>query len=214
MPAAEDCFLEPTYELPTFLIKPVQRICKYHLILEVSVAATSRAVAFTHRISCSLFQQLLKRSSPDAPYLEELREGYTIIKGVADRVNETRRLQENAQIVQELSARVEDWKGHNVHSFGHLLLSDVFMVAKGDSEREYHVYLFEKILLCCKEVLPNVNKKNSKSNSLLKQKSGSVSGPAGAKKTPKNSLLLKGRIFINNVTGAFAGNKAGGEYFS
>ncbi len=36
MPGSEDCFLEPAYELPAFLIKPVQRICKYHLILEVS----------------------------------------------------------------------------------------------------------------------------------------------------------------------------------
>ncbi|KDN53627.1 hypothetical protein K437DRAFT_3872 [Tilletiaria anomala UBC 951] len=183
MPNTEDCYLEPVYELPTFLIKPVQRICKYHLILD----------------------SLIKRSAPDAPYLDELRDGYSIIKGVADRVNETRRLQENAQLVQELSTRVEDWKGHNILTFGHLLLSDVFMVAKGDTDREYHVYLFEKILLCCKEVQPNVNKKNSKSNSLLKQKSGQMQQPGGKKS--KTTLLLKGRIFINNVTGAFANNK-------
>ncbi len=141
--------------------------------------------------------------------MEELRQGYQIIKAVADRVNETRRLQENAQIVQELSQRVEDWKGHNIQTFGHLLLSDVFMVAKGDTEREYHVYLFEKILLCCKEVLPSVGKKQSKSNSLLKQKNG-VPPPLAGKKA-KTTLLLKGRIFINNVTGAASPNKASCE---
>lgn len=107
-------------------------------------------------------------------------------------------------MVKELESRVEDWKGHNINTFGSLLLEDVFMVAKSDTEREYHVFLFEKILLCCKEVLPNNPKKNSKSNSLLKQKL-----PPGKKS--KTTLQLKGRIFINNVTGAFSHNKMGGE---
>lgn len=182
---AEDCYLEPSYELPTFLIKPVQRICKYPLLLE----------------------QLLKKTPEEAPYLPELVDGLQCIRRITDKVNETSRLQENIQIVRDLQARVEDWKGHTIATFGNLLLSDVFMVSKSDTEREYHVYLFEKILLCCKEVLPNTSKKNSKSNSLLKQKHSVTPTPPGKK--PRTTLQLKGRIFINNVTNAIPNNKVG-----
>lgn len=177
LPGAEGCYLDPAYELPAFLIKPVQRICKYPLLLE----------------------QLLKKSDPAGPYYDELKEGLAIVQRGAAEVNEVRRQQENLQLERDLYARVEDWKGHFVDTFGRLLLVDFFMVAKGDAEREYHVYLFEKILLCCKDSpLPPV-KKNSKANSLLKQKTTSISG-----KKPKPPLQLKGRIFINNVTAAIA----------
>ena len=183
MPSAQGCYLDPAYELPTFMIKPVQRICKYPLLLE----------------------QLLKKTPEDAPPYSELEDGLEVMRRITDKVNETSRLQENAQLVKELEWRVEDWKGHNIKTFGLLLLSDVFMVAKSDTEREYHVYLFEKILLCCKEITPAAQKKSSKNNSLLKQKGGPAS-TAGGKKA-KTTLQLKGRIFINNVTGAFANSK-------
>lgn len=184
MPSAEGCYLDPAYELPTFMIKPVQRICKYPLLLE----------------------QLLKKTSDDAPRYQELQNGLEVMRRITDKVNETSRLQGNAQLVKELEFRVEDWKGHNIKTFGLLLLSDVFMVAKSDTEREYHVYLFEKILLCCKELAPAAQKKSNKNNSLLKQKNGLGAATAGGKK-PKTTLQLKGRIFINNVTGAFANSK-------
>lgn len=196
MPAAEGCYLDPSYELPTFLIKPVQRICKYPLLLE----------------------SLLKKTPQDAPYYQELVDGLQVIRRITDKVNETRRLQENIQLWRDLEARVEDWKGHNINTFGSLLLSDIFMVSKSETEREYHVYLFEKILLCCKEIMPNQPKKNSKSNSLLKQKSTVTPTPPGKK--PRTTLQLKGRIFINNVTSAISNSKvsavlgagAGGQY--
>ncbi|CBQ71165.1 related to CDC24-GTP/GDP exchange factor for Cdc42p [Sporisorium reilianum SRZ2] len=183
MPLAQGCYLDPAYELPTFMIKPVQRICKYPLLLE----------------------QLLKKTPEDAPRYQELEDGLEVMHRITDKVNETSRLQENAQLVKELEWRVEDWKGHNIKTFGLLLLSDVFMVAKSDTEREYHVYLFEKILLCCKELAPAAQKKSSKNNSILKQKGGPASA-AGGKKA-KTTLQLKGRIFINNVTGVFANSK-------
>ncbi|SPO36813.1 related to CDC24 - GTP/GDP exchange factor for Cdc42p [Pseudozyma flocculosa] len=183
LPCAEGCYLDPAYELPAFMIKPVQRICKYPLLLE----------------------QLLKKTSKEAPRYGELEEGLQVIRRITDNVNETSRLQENAQLVKELEWRVEDWKGHNIKTFGQLLLSDTFMVAKSDTEREYQVYLFEKILLCCKEVVPNNAKKGGKNASLLKQK-GAPALSAKDKRS-KTMLQLKGRIFINNVTGAFVNNK-------
>ncbi|CAO1616081.1 unnamed protein product [Parajaminaea phylloscopi] len=174
LPAGEGCYLDPAYELPAFLIKPVQRICKYPLLLE----------------------QLLKKSDPQGPYYDELKEGLAVVQRGAAKVNEVRREQENIQIVADLYSRVDDWKGHHLETFGNLLLSETFMVAKGETEREYLVYLFDRILLCCKEVNVAPGKKPAKSNSLLKQRTNSI----GAPKRAKTSLQLKGRIFVLNVT--------------
>ncbi|WFD25359.1 Guanine nucleotide exchange factor for Cdc42p [Malassezia nana] len=196
LPGAQNAYLEPTYELPTYLIKPVQRICKYPLLLE----------------------QLLKTIPADAPQQDELQQALDIIRRITDKVNEKRRLQENAQLVTELERRVEDWKGHSLKTFGTLLLSDTFTVAKGDSEREFCVYLFERILLCCKDLgawLPSTSssalppmgvsvglpgRSRSKSGPRLRSRANSVSdaGAAG-RRDSQAPLQLKGRIFLNNI---------------
>lgn len=92
--------------------------------------------------------------------------------------------------MQDLIRRVEDWKGHDPHQFGNLLLHENFFVMKSDSTREYNVFLFERIILCCRET-GSSGKKSSKSSSMLKKPQKKVS-----------TLQLKGRIFINNVTAA------------
>jgi cell division control protein 24 len=179
--------IHPKSELPAFLIKPVQRICKYPLLLE----------------------QLVKRCPPDHEFYKELTEGATSSKRIADKVNEAQRRAENVGTVKLLEHRVEDWKGHALSNFGELLLDDVFMVTKSDVDREYHVFLFEKIILCCKDATaPPTNKKVGKSNSILKKTPTAqptpslLSGGAAAAKRKTTPLLLKGRIFLNNVTQA------------
>ncbi|KAI0305525.1 Dbl homology domain-containing protein [Multifurca ochricompacta] len=173
-------------ELPAFLIKPVQRICKYPLLLD----------------------QLLKKSSPtDYPHYEELKAGSAAAKRITDKINESQRRAENLQTVQNLASRVDDWKGHHVSQFGELLLEDIFIVTKSEVDREYHVFLFERIILCCKEdaLAGNNNKKAGKSNSILKKPQASgppLSGSAGSSKKKMTPLLLKGRIYLNNVTDA------------
>ncbi|PLW25182.1 hypothetical protein PCASD_22400 [Puccinia coronata f. sp. avenae] len=171
--------LDPNYELPTFLIKPVQRICKYPLLL----------------------QQLVKHTNSAGPYFNELKEGLASITRVTDAVNETTRQRENELAVNDLKERVEDWKGHELVTFGQLVLEDTFTVVKNDSEREYHVYLFERIILCCKEVGIKLDKKASKQSMSLK-KNSQINNPHinGGKR--KNTQQLKGRIFIANVMSA------------
>jgi cell division control protein 24 len=174
-------------ELPAFLIKPVQRICKYPLLLD----------------------SLIKASSPtEYPYYDELKAGSAAAKRITDKINEAQRRAENLQTVKHLEGRIEDWKGHHLSNFGDLLLDDVFLVTKSEVDREYHVFLFEKIILCCKEALlppPNGRQKGGKTNSLLKKQSVaplSMSGGPGQTKKKNTPLLLKGRIFLNNVTQA------------
>lgn len=148
--------IEPTYELQSFLIKPVQRVCKYPLLV----------------------QQLVKNTSSSAPAVTGLADGLAAIQRVASKVNETRRLQENQQIVQELRERVVDWRGIvNVDKqCGALMLHDRVMVRhKSDTPRQVQVYLFEKMLLVCKDV------------------------PKKAKKKSLQAILLAGLINISNI---------------
>jgi cell division control protein 24 len=159
-------------------------------------------------------QQLLKTLSPATyPHFDELKKGSEAAKRITDKINEAQRRAENEETVKSLATRIDDWKGHHLGNFGELLLDNVFTVTKSDIDREYHVFLFEKIILCCKEVLPgqqNGNKKPSKNGSILKKQASTQTAmngaAAAAASTPnqrKNSpLLLKGRIFLGNVTQA------------
>ena len=189
-------------ELPAFLIKPVQRICKYPLLLEVGHITIS---LFHISYLLSFQQSLLKAAAnSDYPFLDELKKGNDAAKRITERINEAQRRSENLQTIASLETRVEDWKGHHLSNFGELILDDIFMVMKMDIDREYHVFLFEKIILCCKEVLPasagGSTRKGSKSNSILKKQPAVLPGGLGPPRKKTTPLLLKGRIFLNNVT--------------
>ncbi|KAJ3195575.1 hypothetical protein HK101_011718, partial [Irineochytrium annulatum] len=154
--------LIPPHMLQSYLIKPVQRVCKYPLLL----------------------QELIKLSKDtDYPFMDELKAGLDSIKRVTERVNEQKRVEENRNTKNQLSEKVEDWKGLNPADFGELLLADQFPMSSNEVEREYMLYLFEKILLCCKAV--DKAKKKSKK--------------AGA---DKDAVVysLKGNIYINSIT--------------
>jgi cell division control protein 24 len=148
-----------------------------------------------------LSQSLLKNTPQDHQYHNELKAGLDSIQRVTEKVNEEKRRKDNLQSVSDLANRVEDWKGHDIASFGELLLQETFIVIKSENEREYNVYLFERIILCCKEV-GATGKKDKKSNSILKR-------PPSQR---INKLQLKGRIFVNNITGATQVNHRSGSY--
>ena len=156
--------MECAYELPSFLIKPIQRICKFPLLLN----------------------DIIKNSKLDEhnPLLKELQLGLKSIKKATDRVNEVKRKQDNLTVKEDLEKRVEDWKGHDPSSFGDLLLNDKFEMLVNDSQRELIVYLFERIVLCVKEV-----------------QSTSVLRAFKQKSPPKSFFQIKGRIWIGNVSG-------------
>lgn len=160
-------------QLTAFLIKPVQRITKYPLLMK----------------------DMIKHTDPAIAEEQQLPAGLEAIERIAVATNEATRRIENQKVVDDLEGRVEDWKGHKLEHFGDLMLHGQFSVTKGDqrgdTEREYYIYLFERILLCCKEV--GANKKQGKTMSMAK-------GTKGAPPKKKTMLQLKGRIFMQNVT--------------
>jgi cell division control protein 24 len=138
-----------------------------------------------------------------------LKRGSDAAKRITDKINEAQRRAENELTVKSLHSRIDDWKGHHLENFGELLLDDIFVVTKSDIDREYHVFLFEKIILCCKEALampPNGRPKVGKSNSILKKQPAppplTLPGGVGQPVKKTTPLLLKGRIFLGNVTQA------------
>ncbi|KAJ3363384.1 hypothetical protein GGF32_004378 [Allomyces javanicus] len=140
--------MEPQYEVQSFLIKPIQRICRYPLLLN----------------------ELIKKTKPHpelAHLLGDLQDGLLSMKRAADAVNEARRRQENRRMRDVLRHQVEDWKGQDIETFGDLLLYDRFVMRIQDFDRDFAIFLFDKIMLCCKELAPAPKP----SSTLLKRKS-------------------------------------------
>ncbi|KAJ2782722.1 Guanine nucleotide exchange factor for Cdc42p [Coemansia javaensis] len=149
--------IEPHYELPSMLIKPVQRICKYPLMVD----------------------ELSKYYDKDTAIYAELREGMQAVNSVAQAVNEAERREGNLAVVRDLEGRVEDWKGYSITSFGDLHLHDSFVMSTTGVERVLMIYLFENILICCKEVSEKEKRRTQRHRS--------------------NALQLKGRIFLFSI---------------
>jgi hypothetical protein len=72
--------------------------------------------------------------------------------------------------------------------------------------KQYTIYLFERILLCCKEVAPN----KSKDKIMGAPKDKKDKKDKKSKESSKNmKLQLKGRIFMTNVTEVVSLGKQG-----
>ncbi|KAL1297214.1 hypothetical protein AAFC00_004780 [Neodothiora populina] len=163
-----------------FLMKPFQRLSKYPLLLN----------------------ELFRKGDYDEERKEDLLLGKECATTILTRTNTAIENEDKLEAVEELKGRVEDWKGHRVDGFGSLLLFGTYTVLKSDSapgkdqEREYHIYFFESILLCCKDIDRNKPKNKMSSRPLVDKKG-------------KPKMQLKGRIFMQNVTDIIKASKSG-----
>ncbi|KAH8157744.1 hypothetical protein CIB48_g10495 [Xylaria polymorpha] len=165
--------------LDGFLLKPMQRLAKYPLLLK----------------------DLLKRGEdPNPENRADLVKGIEAAERVLKQADEAVNRDLLDEALEELKGRVDDWKMHKVEGFGKLLLHGVYAVITGrsDQEKDYEIYLFNNILLCCKEVQPNKSKDK-------KDKNKSAAKP----RNKNNKLQLKGRIFMTNVTEVISFAKPG-----
>ncbi|KAJ6558228.1 Dbl homology domain-containing protein, partial [Mycena capillaripes] len=114
--------------LPTFLVWPVSRVCKYPLLIKCLLQVCS---ADTYR------------------HYDELKSAVAAVGRVTDRLSDAQLKADNEQTVVSLWRRVADWRGLQADTFGAFLLDDVFVVSRADVKRQYHVFLFEGIILFC-----------------------------------------------------------------
>lgn len=184
-----DLIIKNKLELQSFLYKPVQRLCRYPLLLKE-----------------------LLHASQDVTCSRELEMALGISKEIARSINENQRRTENHEVVKKLYSRVINWKGYRIAKFGELLYFDKVFISTSNSsepEREFEVYLFEKIIILFSEVIPkkstslSLKKKQTNSgSSLTLNLTGSLNG-SGSNATaggPEPKLDLRGRIMIANLT--------------
>ncbi|XP_054282054.1 uncharacterized protein LOC128999515 isoform X2 [Macrosteles quadrilineatus] len=119
--------LHHTLPLGSYLLKPVQRILKYHLLL----------------------QNIVKQSSPDTPGYSDIVNALSTMTAIAHHINEMKRRHEHAVRVQEIQSLLLGWQGEDLTTFGELCAEGTFRVSGAKALR--HVFLFDQILLITKK---------------------------------------------------------------
>lgn len=194
--------LDPGFELQSYIIKPIQRLCKYPLLLK----------------------ELIKHSSDsnsDYNY-NELIMANQAMKEVANKVNEAQRRAENVGYLQSLIERVQNWRGFNLRDQGELLYHGLVAVRDIDTEKEYVAYLFERIIFffvengSANEKDRSKDKKRRELLSNRKKSSSSVTSASTANlleslnsAKDKTQLELKGRVYISEIYNLSSSNQFG-----
>ncbi|XP_068194698.1 pleckstrin homology domain-containing family G member 3 isoform X2 [Antennarius striatus] len=113
--------------LGSYLLKPVQRILKYHLLL----------------------QEIAKHFDSDEEGYEVIQEAIDTMTGVAWYINDMKRKHEHAVKVQEIQSLLINWKGPDLTTYGELVLEGTFHVLRAKNTRT--LFLFERMLLITKK---------------------------------------------------------------
>ncbi|XP_051909193.1 pleckstrin homology domain-containing family G member 3-like [Hippocampus zosterae] len=118
--------LQRPLPLGTYLLKPVQRILKYHLLL----------------------QEIAKHFDPEEEGYEVVEEAIVTMTGVAWYINDMKRKHEHAVRLQEVQSLLLNWKGPDLTTYGELVLEGTFKVRRAKTERT--LFLLERVLLISK----------------------------------------------------------------
>lgn len=190
--------IDPGFELQSFIIKPIQRLCKYPLLLKEFLKTYNDSV--------------------DATYYNELLLANAAMKEVANQVNEAQRRSENVGFLHNLLDRVKNWRGFNLRDQGDLLYHSPVSIKDGDSDKEYVAYLFDKIIFFFIESVPVDKQKEKKKRELLSSRKKSNSNVSGSTANLLESLSgardsttleLKGRVYISEIYNIQSANLQG-----
>ncbi|XP_047429441.1 pleckstrin homology domain-containing family G member 3 isoform X3 [Mugil cephalus] len=118
--------LKRSLPLGSYLLKPVQRILKYHLLL----------------------QEIAKHFDPEEEGYEVVEDAIYTMTGVAWYINDMKRKHEHAVRLQEVQSLLLNWKGPDLTTYGELVLEGTFKVPRAKNERT--LFLFDRMLLITK----------------------------------------------------------------
>ncbi|XP_019618737.1 PREDICTED: pleckstrin homology domain-containing family G member 1-like isoform X2 [Branchiostoma belcheri] len=120
--------LKHNLPLGAYLLKPVQRVLKYHLLL----------------------QDIANNYEGEDGGHSTIKEALDTMTQVAHHINEMKKKHEDMLYVQEIQSQLSGWDGHDLTTYGELLLEGSFRMSRARNER--HLYLFEKMLLVTKKL--------------------------------------------------------------
>ncbi|XP_026196936.1 pleckstrin homology domain-containing family G member 3 isoform X2 [Anabas testudineus] len=118
--------LKCSLPLGSYLLKPVQRILKYHLLL----------------------QEIVKHFDPEEEGYEVVEDAIYTMTAVAWYINDMKRKHEHAVRLQEVQSLLLNWKGPDLTTYGELVLEGTFKVYRAKNERT--LFLFDRMLLITK----------------------------------------------------------------
>ncbi|KAM6961307.1 pleckstrin homology domain-containing family G member 3-like [Aplochiton taeniatus] len=113
--------------LGSYLLKPVQRILKYHLLL----------------------QEIARHYDPEEQGYEVVQEAIDTMTAVAWYINDMKRRHEHAVRQQEIQSLLINWKGPDLTTYGELVLEGSFPVQRAKNGRT--LFLFDRMLLITKK---------------------------------------------------------------
>ncbi|XP_075860080.1 pleckstrin homology domain-containing family G member 3 isoform X8 [Microcebus murinus] len=119
--------LQHSLPLGSYLLKPVQRILKYHLLL----------------------QEIAKHFDEEEDGFEVVEDAIDTMTCVAWYINDMKRRHEHAVRLQEIQSLLINWKGPDLTIYGELVLEGTFRVHRVRNERTF--FLFDKTLLITKK---------------------------------------------------------------
>ncbi|XP_068938477.1 LOW QUALITY PROTEIN: pleckstrin homology domain-containing family G member 3 [Petaurus breviceps papuanus] len=119
--------LQHSLPLGSFLLKPVQRILKYHLLL----------------------QEIAKHFDEEEDGFEMVEDAIDTMTCVAWYINDMKRKHEHAVRLQEIQSLLINWKGPDLTTYGELVLEATFRVHRVRNERTF--FLFDKALFITKK---------------------------------------------------------------
>ncbi|TMS16970.1 Phosphatidylinositol 3,4,5-trisphosphate-dependent Rac exchanger 2 protein [Larimichthys crocea] len=125
--------------LEGYLVAPIQRICKYPLLL----------------------RELLKRTPRKHNDYALVQESLQVMKAVCSSINEAKRQMEKLEILEEWQSHIEGWEGSNItDTCTEMLMHGVLLKISAGNIQERIFFLFDKLLVYCKK--KNRRLKNSK----------------------------------------------------
>uniref|UniRef100_A0A673MP60 Phosphatidylinositol 3,4,5-trisphosphate-dependent Rac exchanger 2 protein n=1 Tax=Sinocyclocheilus rhinocerous TaxID=307959 RepID=A0A673MP60_9TELE len=120
--------------LEGYLVAPIQRICKYPLLL----------------------RELLKRTPKKHNDYLMVQESLQVMKAVCSGINEAKRQMEKLEVLEDWQSHIEGWEGSNItDSCTEMLMQGVLLKISAGNIQERIFFLFDNLLVYCK-------KKNSK----------------------------------------------------
>ncbi|KAJ7338899.1 hypothetical protein JRQ81_012801 [Phrynocephalus forsythii] len=115
--------------LEGYLVTPIQRICKYPLLLK----------------------ELLKRTPKKHSDYSALMEALQIMKAVCSNINEAKRQMEKLEVLEEWQSHIEGWEGSNItDTCTEMLMHGVLLKISAGNIQERVFFLFDNLLVYCK----------------------------------------------------------------